>query len=139
MKFITTVLLISGFINTLSAQNADLRVESYFGSPKVIEWQNQAPDSILFWNYFVQKGFEIVEDMPEYKWSQLQDISELKLNNSNQTLTEKNMHQIDRLLMESQLNLPFYKAGLFRIGSSGKVLVFIARHELDIRYKSSLK
>lgn len=139
MKYILIGLCLLSNIGILTAQNADSRVLSYFGSPKINEWQTQAPDSILFWNYFVQKGFEVIEDVPRYKLSQLQDISELKLNNSNQTLTEKNMHLIDRLLMESQLNLPYYKAGLYRIGTSGKVLVFVARHELDIRYKSSSK
>ncbi len=73
-----------------NAPKADSKVESFFGETKIKQWNQQHPDSIAYYNFFVGHSFEVIKK--EYLQPNLvhADTKTLKLSEiETQTLISK--------------------------------------------------
>lgn len=120
---------------SVSAQKTpDQRLIDAFGVVKVSSWQKNSPDSIAYYNFLVQSGFEVYTPEWADAQSNLDDISMFPLSKK----------EIDALLTDqSKFNVLLYlsyfdenKPQTYRISDTGYILVFHPLNYIRTKQKS---
>lgn len=121
-------------INASGQQSIDQRLIDVFGKDKISAWQKNSPDSISYYQFFLQSAFEVYT--PEWADAQtnLSDVSEFPLSKK----------EIDALLTDqSKFNVLLYisyfdenEAQTFRISDTGYMLVFHPLSYIRAKQKS---
>jgi hypothetical protein len=122
---------------------ADPRVIEVFGQETVTFYLENNPSIIQYYNFFLDNSYSI-QDMPQEKMGELQNIPELKLKESFQTdyvdYSEKGIENLNIMKFDFQIDPNV--GPIFRLGNTNKLIIFLSGKEIQNlynKYKLELK
>lgn len=113
----------------LSELHSEVRIE------KILENQ---PQIIQYWNYFLDHSY-MVEDIPDektYAYPNLKDL--VKINRETNAAYEVSMEESALNVVLFDLTIEKDKRSIYRLGDTGKIIVFFSKNEFLTQYNSSL-
>lgn len=139
-KLILSVLLLT-VIGLTNAQTqkvqviADPRVIEVFGQETVTFYLENNPSLIEYYNFFLDNSYSI-QDMPQEKMGELQNIPELKLKEQFQTslidYSEKGLENLNIMKFDFQIDTNV--GPIFRLGNTNKLIIFLSGKEIQNLY-----
>lgn len=102
----------------------DTRLTQVYGETQIAQMQATQPQTLAYLNFYVQHGYEIMYDLPAYKWQQFEDITTITNTKTGLALTEQDIPQLNILLLDITRGPDQYLT--YRIGETGNVIVFLA-------------
>lgn len=139
-KLILSMLLLSvmglTFAQTQKTQViADPRVIEVFGQETVTFYLENNPSMIQYYNFFLENSYTI-QDMPQEKMGELQNIPELKLKENFQTdiidYTEKGLENLNIMKFDFQIDPNV--GPIFRLGNTNRLIIFLSGKEIQNLY-----
>jgi len=121
-SFMKSILFIGALLfGTLAfAQDYDERLLAKFSEEQIIKLQDQKPDVLQYFSFYLDNGYKLVDPKPGKDYSQ---YPEIKLKNS----SEINLFDLD-------IEHPLNSYGYYRIKNSDKILLLIPRSSLTKSY-----
>lgn len=139
-KLILSMLLLSvmglTFAQTQKTQViADPRVIEVFGQETVTFYLENNPSMIQYYNFFLENSYTI-QDMPQEKMGELQNIPELKLKENFLTdiidYTEKGLENLNIMKFDFQIDPNV--GPIFRLGNTNRLIIFLSGKEIQNLY-----
>lgn len=106
------------------SSNLDERLTAMYSVSQIAEMQASQPQTLAYLNYYVQNGFQILENIPAYKLAAFSDISTLLYHQTGKPLTEADLANLNILKLDIVRTNDQYLT--YKIGDTGKVIVFLA-------------
>lgn len=114
---------------------ADPRVIEVFGQETVTFYLENNPSLIQYYNFFLDNSYSI-QDMPQEKMGELQNIPELKLKELFQTdyvdYSEKGIENLNIMKFDFQIDPNV--GPIFRLGNTNKLIIFLSGKEIQNLY-----
>ncbi|UTW65150.1 hypothetical protein KFE94_10720 [bacterium SCSIO 12643] len=122
--YILLFALCSSFIVFAQSNGIDKRIVDMYGPTMVAQMETEQPQTLAYLNYYIQYGYKIITDLPQEKVSNFPDISSLKFKQSQKTVTIEDIENLNILMLDIIREHDQFLT--YRIGDTGKVIVFIA-------------
>lgn len=121
---IVLLVLCSSMVVLGQSNGVDKRVIEMYGSATVAQMEVDQPQTLAYLNYYIQYGYQIVTDLPKEKVLNFQDISSLRFKLSKKPVTVDDLDNLNLLMLDLVRGNDEFKT--YRIGNTGKAIVFIA-------------
>jgi len=113
---------------------ADPRVTDYFGTQKVNEWAKNSPDSIKYYNFFVNNSFELWKVENAALRSDAQNPVALSLPDNDLSLLLNNMSAFN--ILKANLTWQKDKTTWYRLDGTQYMLLLQPLNYLENKFKS---
>ena len=113
---------------------ADPRVTDYFGTQKVTEWAKNSPDSIKYYNFFVNNSFELWTVENAALRSDAQNPVALSLPDNDLSLLLNNMSAFN--ILKANLTWQKDKTTWYRLDGTQYMLLLQPLNYLENKFKS---
>lgn len=139
-KLILSVLLLTVMVLSIAQTQKtpivpDPRVIEVFGQETVTFYLENNPSIIQYYNFFLENSYSI-QDMPQEKMGELQNIPELKLKENFQTdvidYTEKGLENLNIMKFDFQIDPNV--GPIFRLGNTNRLIIFLSGKEIQNLY-----
>ena len=114
----------------------DERIIEFYGAEKVAELESTSPQFMNYLNYYVEHGYEVLDNVPDYKLEALPSVSELS----------SELATLDPEALRTNFNILKYasprleeKAAIYRIENTNSVLVLTSKKQLMLLFKETQK
>lgn len=115
----------------------DQRLVRMYTPSQLSEMKINQPKTLAYLNFYVQHAYEIITDVPQYKWEQFPDISTIHNNETGKPLTAAQVGNLNILQLDIKRKQDQYLT--YRIGTTGKVIVFLAPSRILADFNLSIK
>lgn len=129
------LLCYSGLYAQNPSDSIDQRVVEMYGQNRLNELLRDQPDYVDYLNYYVQNAFQVLNDVPDYKLIDTPDISELRYLNTGEPVEFIGIESLNILLIS--LKRKNHEYFTYKIGNTGKAIVFIAPQDILADYNTS--
>jgi|GEM_PF-449922 len=113
---------------------ADPRVTDYFGAQKVSDWAKSSPDSIKYYNFFVNHSFEVWTQENAALRSDAQQAASLSLPENDLSLLMNNLADFN--ILKAGLSWQKDKITWFKLEGTQYMLLLQPLNYLETKFKS---
>ena len=110
----------------------DHRLVEMYGAEAIAKMEAEQPQTLAYMNFYIQFGYKIIADLPQEKVSKFPDISSLKFKQSLKSVTIEDLENLNILMLDIVRKGDQFLT--YRIGDTGKVIVFIAPNQVMSEY-----
>lgn len=116
----------------------DARIYEIYSEERVQTLVDNKPEIIRYWNYFLDHSY-LVEDIPDEKTYNYPDLKSVaKLDRTSNLAFDVSVEEASLNVLLFDPKIPQDKSIIYRLGDTGKIIVFFSKKEFQAAYNATL-